>query len=124
MRFERLAAYSVGALLPIAEICRRRTDFSDIPAYADDFLIGGLLLFAAWFSSNRSAAGRVLLAVAWGVFCGGMYYAFVGQLANRGHLDVSGLSNGVLVAVKGVLFVVGIAAVIRSTQASIREGRL
>ncbi|HSL21612.1 MAG TPA: hypothetical protein VK886_08755 [Vicinamibacterales bacterium] len=123
MRFERLAAYSVGALLPIAEACRRRTDFSDIPAYVDDLLIGGLLLFAAWSGSSRPAAGRVLLVVAWAIFCGGMYYAFFGQLANRGPDDVSGLSNGVVVAVKGVLFVVGIAALIRSAQAAIREGR-
>ena len=122
MRFERLAAYGVGAFLPIAEALRRRADFTNIPNYVDDFLIGGLLLFAAWSGSRHPARGRVLLVAAWGAFCGGMYYAFFGQIANQGD-DVSGLSNGVVVAVKGVLFAVGIVALIRSAREAIRGGR-
>jgi hypothetical protein len=118
MRLELLAAYAVGLLLPIAEVARRRTDFSNIPAYVDDFLIGGLLLFAAWMTSRRHRAGNVLLAVAWAAFCGGMYYSFFGQLHEMGRTDISGLSNNAVVWVKGILFAIGIVAVIRSARAA------
>jgi hypothetical protein len=123
MRLELLAAYAVGLLLPIAEVARRRTDFSNIPAYVDDFLIGGLLLFAAWSASHRHPAGNVLLAVAWAAFCGGMYYSFFGQLTQVGDADISGLSSLSVISVKGLLFAIGVFAVIRSARAAIRERR-
>jgi hypothetical protein len=125
MRFEVLAAYLVGGFLPLAEAIRRRTDFSDIPAYVDDFLMGGLLLFAAWSVSRGRTSGTVLLLVAWAAFCGGMYYAFFGQLAAAGQNDVSGLPNNVVLTVKGVLFAIGIAALIRSMRKALRwyDGR-
>jgi hypothetical protein len=123
MRFELLAAYGVGLLLPVAEVARRRTDFSNVPAYVDDFLIGGLLLFAAWTTSRRRPAGNALLTVAWAAFCGGMYSSFFGQLSQAAGADISGLSNDSVVWVKGLLFAIGIFAVIRSTQAVIRERR-
>jgi hypothetical protein len=123
MRLELLAAYAVGLLLPIAEVARRRTDFSNVFAYADDFFIGGLLLLAAWLTSREHPAGSVLLVVAWSVFCGGMYYSFFGQLARVGGPDISGLSNNSVVWVKGILFAIAIIAVIRSSQMVIRELR-
>ena len=123
VRFELVAAYCVGLLLPIAEVARRRTDFSNIPAYVDDFLIGGFLLVAAWATTRGRPAGNVLLAVAWAAFCGGMYYSFFGQLFQAGDTDISGLSRYSVVFVKGILFAVGIIAVIRSTRAVVRERR-
>jgi hypothetical protein len=123
MRFEVLAAWLVGAFLPLAEAFRRRTDFSNIPAYVDDFLIGGLLLFAAWSVSRGRTTGNILLVVAWATFCGGMYYAFFGQVAASGQNDVSGLPNNIVVAIKGILFATGLAALIRSARAALRERR-
>ena len=123
MRFELLAAYGVGLLLPIAEVARRRTDFSNIPAYADDFLIGGLLLLAAWAASRQHPAGNVLLVVGWAAFCGGMYYSFFAQLSQVAGADISGLSGSSVVLVKGILFAIGILSVIRSVRVVIRERR-
>ena len=123
IRLELLAAYGVGLLLPIAEVARRRTDFSNIPAYADDFLIGGLLLLAARATSRARPAGNALLAVAWAAFCGGMYYSFFGQLSQVGDTDISGLSSYTVLVVKGILFALGIIAVILSMRAVVRERR-
>ena len=123
MRFEVIAAYGVGLLLPVAEVARRRTDFSNVPAYVDDFLIGGLLLLAAWATSRRHPAGNALLTVAWAAFCGGMYYSFFGQLAQGAGTDISGFSNYFVVGVKGILFAIGIVSVILAMQAVIRERR-
>ena len=120
MRLEVLAAYCVGLLLPIAEVARRRTDFSNLPAYVDDFIIGSLLLLAAWSASRRRAGGDVVLAVAWATFCGGMYYSFFGQITQSGGTDISGLPNHSVAWVKGILFAVGILAAIRSTKVAVR----
>jgi hypothetical protein len=63
-RFEITAAYCLGIALPIFEVCRRRTNFSDIPGYVDDFIIGGLLLFAARSTEQGRPHGRALLVAA------------------------------------------------------------
>ena len=117
--FEQSAAWVVGLLLPVAEAARRRSDFSDIPGYVDDFIIGGFLLFAAWWAEQRPSIGRVLLVASWGSFCGGMYYAFFGQLRSGQRLDVSGLPNAAVLFVKGAIFGVGVIALVRATRAAI-----
>ena len=66
-RFEIAAAYCLGVALPVFEVCRRRTNFSDIPGYIDDFIIGGLLLFAARSAERGRPHGRALLVAAWGI---------------------------------------------------------
>lgn len=60
-RFEIAAAYVLGVALPVFEVCRRRTDFSDIPGYIDDFIIGALLLIAARATVRERPYGRGLL---------------------------------------------------------------
>ncbi len=106
---EVTAAYVFGVGLPIVETLRRRTNFDDIPAYVDDYLMGALLVLAAraW-SSGKPYAGR-LLAGAWGVLCGGMYYSVVGQVASTALRDVSGLPHGLVITVKVATFAVAIA---------------
>ena len=52
-RFEIAAAYVLGIMLPVLEAARRRTNFENIPAYVDDFIIGAL---PAGFAAP--AAGR------------------------------------------------------------------
>ncbi len=119
LRMQVIAAYCLGVLLPVAEVCRRRTDFSNIPGYIDDFIIGAILLFAARSVSKGRRTGPVLLAVAWGLFCGGMYYSFFDQFTQHSATDVSGLKNGIVVAVKGALYLIGIVALIRSIRTSV-----
>jgi hypothetical protein len=118
MRIEHLGAYALGALLPIVEVARRRTDFSNLPAYVDDFLMGALLLIAARSVSKGRPAGPVLLPVAWAVFCGAMYYSFFGQLSSTAPRDISGLANGLVVGVKGIMIAFGILALVLSVRAA------
>lgn len=123
MRIEVLAAYVLGILLPVAEACRRRTDFSDIPAYVDDFILGAILFFAAHAVTKRRPLGPAMLVAAWGIFCGGMYASFFGQLARTGPTDVSGAANGTVVIIKGILYLVGIVALVLSVRAVTDKGR-
>jgi hypothetical protein len=104
MRFEHAAAYAMGIGLPLLEALRRRTNFDTISGYVDDFIAGGLLLWAARATSLRRPNAGLLLAAAWGVLCGGLYNSFFWQLESDAARDVSGLSNAAVVTVKGALY--------------------
>ncbi|HEX9793162.1 MAG TPA: hypothetical protein VGC54_04185 [Planctomycetota bacterium] len=118
MRFEIRTAYVVGVLLPLAEAARRRTDFSELAAYVDDFLVGGLLLLAAHAARTRRPAGNALLVAAWAVLCGGLYYSFFGQLERGAGDDISGLSNFTVVVIKGLLYALALYSLARSIRAT------
>jgi hypothetical protein len=119
MRFEVTSAYVMGIMLPILEVIRRRTNFDDIPAYVDDFLIGAFLLYAARSVTLQKPSGRVLLVAAWAALCGGLYGSFFGQLQKS--TDVSGFSNALVILVKGVLYVIAIASLIAAVRSAIPQ---
>jgi len=122
MRFELLAAYVMGVALPVLEVMRRRTNFDTIAGYVDDFIAGGLLLYAARSVSRERAGGPVLLVVAWAVLSGGLYSSFFGQLESHNPNDVSGLPNLTVVVIKGILYAVALTGLYLSTRAAIRQG--
>jgi hypothetical protein len=114
--FEVTAAYALGLGLPLIEAARRRTDFSDLPAYVDDFIAGALLLVAARAVTRGRPYGRALLAAAWGVLCGGGWYSIFGQLASTTAYDISGLPNGVVVAIKLVIYGVALTSLVLTVR--------
>jgi hypothetical protein len=115
-RFEVTAAYVLGIALPVLEAARRRTNFDNIPAYIDDFLIGAILLWGALAVSRGRPYGPALLTAAWGLLCGGMWGSFFGQFENKLPTDVSGLSNGIVILIKGGIYVVALAALFLSVR--------
>jgi hypothetical protein len=121
--FEVTAAYVLGLLLPVLEAARRRTNFDDIPGYIDDFLIGALLLWAARCVSRGDPHGRPLLTAAWGILCGGLWSSFFGQLQSARAHDISGLGNGLVVLIKGALYLVALAALYLSVRRAVTTGR-
>jgi hypothetical protein len=123
MRFEVVAAYIMGIVLPLLEVMRRRSNFEDIPAYVDDFLIGAFLLYAARAVTLRQPKGRVLLVAAWAVFCGGLYNSFFGQLSNANPNDLSGYSNALVVGIKGILYLIAITGLVLSIRATTPDKR-
>jgi hypothetical protein len=121
MRFELAAAYAMGIGLPLLEALRRRTNFSTISGYVDDFIAGALLLYAARAVSQGKPSGNVLLVLAWGVLSGGLYNSFFWQLENPAALDVGGLPNNTVVIIKGVLYAITLTGLVLSTRAAIAE---
>lgn len=117
-RFEIAAAYCLGVALPVLEVCRRRTNFSDIPGYIDDFLIGGFLLFAAWSAQRARPHGRALLIAAWGILCGGLWNSLFGQIHNTSPHDISGLPNLLVVAIKLLISGTAITGLVLSVRGS------
>ena len=119
MRFELIAAYLMGAGLPVLEVLRRRTNFDTISGYVDDFIAGGLLLYAARSVSRQEPRGPVLLVAAWAVLCGGLYGSFFYQLESSASHDVSGLANVTVVLIKGVLYAVALAGLALSVRSAV-----
>jgi uncharacterized membrane protein YdcZ (DUF606 family) len=118
MRFAHVAAYVMGVALPLLEALRRRTNFSTISGYVDDFIAGALLLYAARAVSKRKPNGPVLLVAAWAVLCGGLYGSFFSQLEGGAALDVSGQAKQTVLVIKGILFAVALAALSASIRAA------
>jgi len=119
MRFELTAAYAMGIALPVLETLRRRTYVETISGYVDDFIAGGLLLYAARAVSRGKPSGPVLLVLAWAVLCGGLYGSFFYQLESDASHDVSGLANTTVVVIKGLLYAVALTGLVLSTRAAI-----
>lgn len=123
MRFEHAAAYAMGVGLPLLETLRRRTNFEHLPSYVDDFIAGGLLLFAARSVSRGERRGPTLLVVAWAILCGGLYGSFFSQVASDASHDVGGLPNATVVAIKGVLYAISIAGLVGAARSAIADAR-
>jgi hypothetical protein len=73
LEFSRRLAIVFGVLLPIVETIRRWSQLSDLsvwPAWLDDFIIAGFLLYGAHRVGRSSEVGRPYLAAAWGVAFG------------------------------------------------------
>ncbi|HYV99555.1 MAG TPA: hypothetical protein VE967_19005 [Gemmatimonadaceae bacterium] len=121
MRFDIVAAYVLGILLPAAETVRRGTHFTPIASYADDYIIGALLLAAAHAARIGKPSGNALLVAAWGALCGGLYYSFFGQLESATSTDVSGLPNMTVVVIKGAIYLVALYAIVRSIRAASQQ---
>ncbi len=121
MRFEVSAAYAMGVGLPLLEALRRKTNFENFHSYVDDFIAGGLLLYAARAVTRGKRAGPVLLVLAWAVLSGGLYGSFFGQLASAETHDVGGLANTTVVIIKGVLYAISIAGLVFASRSAIAK---
>ena len=124
MKFEHGAAYVMGVVLPLGEVLRRKTDFSDIHAYLDDFIVGVLLLYAARAVSSGKKSGDVLLCIAWATLCCGLYGSFFWQVVSDEALDVGGFSNQAMILIKGVLYAIALTSLVLSARTAIGRQNL
>lgn len=113
----------MGVLLPVLETLRRGTKFQTISSYVDDYIAGGLLLYAAHAVTRGRRDGPVLLVVAWSVLSGGLYGSFFWQLESSASHDVGGLPNAVVVVIKGVLFAAALVGLVLSARSAIAKQR-
>ena len=116
MRFEHAAAWAMGVGLPALEVLRRRTHVETISGYVDDFIAGGLLLYAARAVSRGRPGAPVLLVAAWAVLAGGLYGSFFHQLESDAARDVSGLPTSAVLWVKGGLYAIALIALVLSVR--------
>ncbi len=98
-----------------------RYDFENFHSYIDDFIVGALLLYAAYAVTRHKRSGPVLLVVAWAVLCGGLYGSFFGQLASTETHDVGGLSNMTVVLIKGLLYAIALTGLVLASRSAIAK---
>jgi len=107
-------AFVVGVALPLLETLRRRTNFSPIAMYVDDYIAGILLVIAARTVTRGKTYGPAFLAGAWGVLVGGLYGSFFSQIENPATHDISGAANWIVVVIKGIFFALANVCFVRA----------
>ena len=107
MRFEVIAAFVVGALLPVLETARRGiTHWTvDFTTMFEDYLGGALLLIGAWAAYRAKSWSTTFLVLAWASISGAMTISFVSQLEDTIRQTVTEPNNAVVVSVKFLLWV-------------------
>jgi hypothetical protein len=82
MRFEVIAAFVVGAMLPVLETFRRGISYwsVDFTTMFEDYVAGALLLIGGWAAYRALSWGPVFLLLAWAYFTGLMSSSFWSQL--------------------------------------------
>jgi hypothetical protein len=125
MRFSRTLALILGLALPVAETIRRWSTWQEQPARLfDDYLLGAFLLLGVWLVGRNFRAGQLVLAAAWGFFCGLAYCSFFGQLEylSSGQPDPSGVASEFVVAIKGMGLGLGIVALVLTVLGREKKG--
>lgn len=104
----RKLAIVLGIITPLLETIRRwHTWMDNPPAFFDDYIIGGLLLYGAWRVGKNARTGQKFLAAAWGFALGMVYFSFFSQLEQMraGAADPAPVSTEWVLAVKGIGFI-------------------
>ena len=113
MTFARRLALLAGVVLPVAETARRWHQLGDprmLFAWLDDWLIGAFLLYGAWRVGRDATTGQASLAAAWGFTVAIAIGSFLTGVF--GDADPTGAPRGVVVAIKAVMLLLGITALV------------
>ena len=73
----------MGVFLPAAETTRRikqMTDLNTFFTWFDDYILGAILLFAAYMVFKNKINSIAYLIAAWGIGTGALFLSFLGQL--------------------------------------------
>ena len=116
MRFEIIAAFAIGALLPILETARRGISHWTVnfTTMFEDYVGGALLLIGGWATYRSRSWGGVFLILAWASVSGLMTSSFLGQLEETLRLTASEPNNLLVVVVKFLLWTVSVVSLVLS----------
>jgi len=123
MRFEVIAAFVIGVLLPVLETGRRGISHWAInfTTMFEDYLAGALLLVGGWAAYRSKSWGALFLILAWAYFSGLMTSSFVGQLEETLRQTASGPGNMLVLVVKFLLWSVCVVSLVLSFRTAIRS---
>ena len=126
MRFEVIAAFILGVLLPVLETCRRGLSHwtVEFTTMFEDYVAGALLLIGAWASYRARSWGALFLLLAWAYFTGLMSSSFWYQLEETIRQTSSEPNNFIVVIVKFLLWGTSVTALVLSFRSAARRYRL
>ena len=116
MRFEVIAAFIVGLLLPVLETGRRGIGYwaIDFTTMFEDYVAGLLLLIGAWASYRARPWGATFLLLAWAYFTGLMSSSFWYQIEETIRQTTSEPNNPLVLVVRFLLWATCLASVVLS----------
>ena len=122
MRFEIVAAFVIGALLPVLETARRGISHWTInfTTMFEDYVGGALLLVGGWAAYHEKSWGQVFLLLAWASISGLMTSSFVAQVEATLRQTASEPHNLLVVVVKFLLWSVSIISLLLSFRSATR----
>ena len=123
MRFEIIAAFVIGVLLPVLETARRGINYWTInfTTMFEDYLAGALLLVGGWVAYRSRSWGPVFLVLAWAYFSGLMTSSFVSQVEETLRQTVDEPDNLIVVVVKFLLWSVCVVSLVLSFRIAIQR---
>ena len=122
MRFEIVAGFATGVLLPVLETARRGISHWTInfTTMFEDYLGGALLLIGAWAAYRAKWWGAMFLVLAWGSISGLMTSSFLGQLEATLRQTATEPNNLLIVVVKFLLWTICIISLVLSFRTALR----
>src|SRR5215211_887151 len=122
MRFEIIAAFMIGVLLPLLETARRGITHWTInfTTMFEAYLAGALLLIGGWAAYRSRTWGPVFLVLAWAYFSGLITSSFVGQLEETLRQTASEPNNSLVVVVKFLLWSVCVVSLVLSFRTAVK----
>ena len=126
MRFEIVAAFTIGVLLPILETARRGISHWTInfTTMFEDYIAGALLLIGGWTAYRSKQWGPVFLVLAWAAFSGLMTSSFVSQLEETLRQTADEPNNLLVVVVKFLLWSVCVVSLVLSFRTATQRRRV
>ena len=123
MRFEVIAAFAIGALLPVLETVRRGIGHwaVNFTTMFEDYVGGALLLIGAWATYRAKWWGTLFLVLAWGSISGLMTSSFISQLEETLRQTADEPHNLVVVIVKFLLWTVCIISLVLSFRTALKS---
>lgn len=115
--YSRNLAFTIGVLVPVAETIRRRGQLlqpENFIYWFDDYVLGAILLFAAWKAKQNPVHGQKYLSAAWGLATGALFLSTLGQIERLGGTDPSAMPPLTVAAIKALLLVLALSGLITS----------
>jgi len=123
MRFEIVAAFAIGVLLPVLETGRRgiSTWTVNFTTMFEDYLAGALLLVGGWAAYRSKSWGAAFLVLAWAYFSGQLTSSFMGQLEETLRQTASEPGNLLVLVVKFLLWSVCVTSLVLSFRTLLKR---
>ena len=122
MRFEVIAAFAIGILLPLLETCRRGIGYWSVEftTMFEDYVAGVLLLIGGWASHRARPWGAAFLILAWGSVTGLMSSSFWSQMEETLRQTATEPDNFLVVIVKFLLWGTCVVSLVLSFRGALR----
>ena len=116
MRFEIIAAFIIGILLPLLETCRRGIGYWSVEftTMFEDYVAGALLLIGGWWAYRARRRGAMFLVLAWAYVTGLMSSSFWSQLEETLRHTAQEPNNALVLTVKFLLWGTCVIALVLS----------